>query len=395
MKEQGLKKLREKATAIYYEQGTDFNKMSAQDKEALLQELQISKIELELQNEELQRAQTALEKSQLRFSRLFHKAPLGFIVLNESGLIVQSNNTITEMLHCGTGSLEGKAFADLIAQEDRPVFRARFRSIFKNPERKKLELRMTPEKGALFYAGIETAPFRCDSSEGSSGAELLLSIQDITERKEAEEHINDLLDEKEMLLKEVHHRIKNNMTTINGLLAIKASQSANPEVKNALSSAIKRLDTMRVLYKKLYTSSWYQTISAKGYLEELIREIHSIFPRRDSIQLNTEIDDIDLPPPIIAPLGLMVNELVTNAMKYAFPEDRTGSITIFLRRDKRAGGLSLRVSDDGIGVEACSDEESDGFGLQLVHMLAEQLNGQVDVENREGCIFTVTFALEA
>ncbi|MHC9538962.1 MAG: PAS domain S-box protein [Vulcanimicrobiota bacterium] len=210
------------------------------------------------------------------------------------------------------------------------------------------------------------------------------------ERMDAEERIKGLLAEKELLLKEVHHRIKNNMSTMIGLLSLQARKMENPTAAGALMEARSRLQSMGVLYDKLYRSENLTEVSMKDYLLSLINDIAGIFPDSESLKIKTRIDDFVLPVRVVSPLGLIVNELLTNAMKYAFTDRDECIIDVTAQlRDNR---VTLVIEDNGNGIpESVDIHTSGGFGLMLVGMLVEQLNGTVRIERNGGTAFILEF----
>ncbi|MBA4419417.1 MAG: hypothetical protein C0392_16165, partial [Syntrophus sp. (in: bacteria)] len=151
--------------------------------------------------------------------------------------------------------------------------------------------------------------------------ELFCIDIDLTKRMEAEEKIKSLLAEKELLLREVHHRIKNNMNVIMSLFSLQSSTQKDPSVISSLEDARNRIQTMMVLYDKLYRSADFREISTKEYLTSLVDEIVMHFPNWGSIDIETEIDDFALDAKTLSPMGIILNELLTNAMKHAFPPE--------------------------------------------------------------------------
>ncbi|MGV8122298.1 MAG: PAS domain S-box protein [Candidatus Xenobiia bacterium LiM19] len=210
------------------------------------------------------------------------------------------------------------------------------------------------------------------------------------ERMDAEERIKGLLAEKELLLQEVHHRIKNNMNTMIGLLSLQARKMENPTAAGALMEARSRLRSMGVLYDKLYRSENLNEVSMKDYLRSLINDIAGIFPDSESLKIETRIDDFVLPVRVVSPLGIIVNELLTNAMKYAFT-DRDECI-IAVTAQCRDNHVTLVFEDNGNGIpESVDIHTSGGFGLMLVGMLVEQLNGSIRIERNGGTAFILEF----
>ncbi|MGD9938318.1 MAG: sensor histidine kinase [Clostridia bacterium] len=160
---------------------------------------------------------------------------------------------------------------------------------------------------------------------------LFSSFNDIESRKRMEEGIQQLLSDKELLLKEVHHRIKNNINTITSLLKLQADMADTDSAKGSLFDAANRMHGMSLLYDKLYATSDYKTVPIKEYFQVLTVQLGTVFPGREFVQIHLDIDDTELPPKILSPLGLIINELFTNSMKYAFRDRQTGTITIRMR----------------------------------------------------------------
>jgi two-component system, sensor histidine kinase PdtaS len=220
-------------------------------------------------------------------------------------------------------------------------------------------------------------------------------VVDITERKLAEEKVTSLLREKEILLKEVNHRIRNNMTSLGSLLALQANAAQDPNVSAALYEAQGRVHCMQALYDKLFRHGDHRFILAKEYFNDLIWNIKSsaLCPA-SNISLGFQGGDVLLDADYLFPLGILTNELITNAIKHAFPNGRAGTIRVDFQTpsDKEC---ELTVADDGIGFSMRDkDEDSSGLGLELVNALIEQLHGQLKIVREAGTEFRVTFAVE-
>jgi len=213
---------------------------------------------------------------------------------------------------------------------------------------------------------------------------------DITSRKIAEEKNTALLAEKELILKEVHHRIKNNMNTIYSLITLQASCIKNAAAIEALQDTGKRVKSMAILYERLYNSAGTRDLAMRDYLEPLILEIVANFPNSPLVKTETRIDDTVLDIKRLQPLGIIVNELLTNIMKYAFSGRKEGLITVSSSR--RDGLIVLTVEDDGIGMpESVDFDNSTGFGLVLVHGLTRQLDGTIRIERGRGTRLVLEF----
>lgn len=214
--------------------------------------------------------------------------------------------------------------------------------------------------------------------------------QDITEEQEYEKRIEKLLDDKELLLKEVHHRIKNNMNTISSLLFLQAETVREPAAVSALHDAIHRIQSMSILYDKLYHSEEYTALSVAEYLSALLDDVLANFPNGMLVRAKRELQEFTLDARRLQPLGIIVNELLTNIMKYAFKGRDGGLIT--LSASTADGHITIAVGDNGNGVpESVSFENSTGFGLQLVYALVEQLNGTIRLERGGGTSVVLEF----
>ena len=185
----GAKKLREKAEASASERYLEMPELSSDQARKLFHELQVHQIELEIQNEELRRIMAELELSRNQFSLLFHQAPIGYLVLNDVGLIYEANETFCRMMSCTRDQLMGSPFSECMEGDDRGVFLARYRAFFKNPAEKNLEALIRPHQGPAFYAHMEGAIIHTilGRNQTHNAPLLLLAVTDITERKWAEE----------------------------------------------------------------------------------------------------------------------------------------------------------------------------------------------------------------
>jgi PAS domain S-box-containing protein len=218
------------------------------------------------------------------------------------------------------------------------------------------------------------------------------AVQDITERKLAEERILALLGEKELILKEVHHRVKNNLNVLGSLLSLHAQTVEEQSARTALEEAKGRIQSMSLLYDKLYRSPDFTELSIKEFLSDMIDEIVANFPNSTMVKVEKDIQDFIVDAKRLQSLGIVINELLTNVMKHAFKGRENGSIAIFATVVD--GTMAISVQDDGNGIpEHVSFENSNGFGLQLIQVLTRQLEGKIRVERGKGT--KVVLELEA
>jgi PAS domain S-box-containing protein len=242
-------------------------------------------------------------------------------------------------------------------------------------------------KGAWVYAKV--SPLH-DQSGSIIGA--IESIRDITEHKQDEDNIKNLLAEKELILCEVHHRIKNNMNVIHGLLVLQTDKMKDPMAISALEDSANRVQSMMVLYDKLYRSPDVQKISVMNYLPSLVDEIIANFPNSKLVKVEKKINDFVLDAKRLHPLGIIINELLTNIMKSAFIGRDDGLIKV--SASLKGKNVSIIIQDNGIGIPETVDfEHSTGFGLQLVWILTKELQGTIRIERKKGTKIILEFKL--
>jgi len=213
----------------------------------------------------------------------------------------------------------------------------------------------------------------------------------IDEKKKAEEKIQALLTEKELILKEVHHRIKNNMNTVTSMLSLQAGTVAETSAAIALQDAGNRIQCMSLLYDKLFGSATYTKCAISEYLTSLVDEILGNFPEARSVKVEKNFqEDILLDVTQLQPLGIIMNELLTNTMKHGMKGRKDGLILIAAVHVD--GHIVVSVKDNGAGIpDGVSFDNSTGFGLQLVHALTEQLHGTIRIQRDHGTKFVLEF----
>jgi len=209
---------------------------------------------------------------------------------------------------------------------------------------------------------------------------------------QALETIKGELLEKELFLREAHHRIKNNLQIIASLLSLQASSIADPHIREMFMDSQERVNAMALIHETLYQSGNRGEIDFASYVRNLASQlIHSYDIQSDRVTLHLQIDDLLLATDKAIPSGLILNELISNALKHAFPSGRTGEIHIELHTDA-AQTVTIIVRDSGIGFPADRDfRNTETLGLQLVNTLTEQLAGTLKLERSQGTVFTLTF----
>jgi two-component sensor histidine kinase len=224
---------------------------------------------------------------------------------------------------------------------------------------------------------------------------MVAVVRDVTDRKQAEEQIMQSLKEKEILLREIHHRVKNNLAIVSSLLAHQAEYIKDKNVVDMFTESQNRILSMSLVHEKLYQSKDLAKIDFNEYICEMVADlIHSYDVNSGRITLNTNIENILIDIDFAIPCGLIINELVTNSLKYAFPAGTQGEIKIAFRSiDENENMLELVVSDNGVGIPKDLDfRKTESLGLHLVTTLAEnQLHGEINLNRSKGTEFRIKF----
>jgi two-component sensor histidine kinase len=213
----------------------------------------------------------------------------------------------------------------------------------------------------------------------------VLLQSNITEKKRWEKRLEDELEENRILLKEVHHRVKNNLTIVSSLLNMQANQNAGPEeMAEMLTSSQNRIFTMALVHEKLYNSDSFRSIDIASYMQSIISELTSIYAAEKTIDVVLEVEEAEFDLNRAIPCGLILNELLTNTFKHAFSDRNQGRVRISYSHHPHEGERFV-VEDDGRGLpEEFDPQSSDSLGIQLVSSLACQLGGTVAYSGTRG-----------
>ncbi|MDD8012551.1 MAG: histidine kinase dimerization/phosphoacceptor domain -containing protein [Acidobacteriota bacterium] len=330
----------------------------------------------------------ALRESEARYRVLFSGVPDGILLADpQSRQFRFANPAICRMLGYTEEELLRLGVTDIHPKESLERVLCEFAAPSRGEAALSPDLPCLRKDGTLIYADISHSTMIIDGQVHQAAF-----FHDITGRKRAEEEIKRQLLEKEILLKEVHHRIKNNIAAIEGLLSLHAQSVSNPEAGAALQEAISRVHSMRLLYDKLLFSEGYTDIPVKNYTEALIASIVALFPGGARIVIDQRIADFNLDAKRMFPLAIIINELLTNTMKYAFINRDSGVINISLTNAEKK--VTLTVEDDGNGFfHGFEISESKGFGLMLVKLLSQQLGGSFSLGKEAGARYKIEFAI--
>lgn len=328
----------------------------------------------------------ALKDSEANYRALAESAQDIIFIIDDRRRFSYFNIHGLEQVGRTAEELLGKKVSDIFSGALLESMETGLSSVFETGGPFRHELKISHPSG-IVWEDIKLIPLFAASGKVHS---IMGIARDITERMRAEEKIKSLLSEKELLLHEVHHRIRNDLNTIISLLTLQARRLKDPSAVTSLNDASNRVQSMKVLYTVLYQSADFKKISTKEYLSFLTDEITAMFTGMEFVAVEKHIDDIIIDADIVSPLGIIINELLTNAMKHAFTGRDNGVIKVsFSARDRHA---TLIIEDNGAGIpESIDISSSTGFGLHLVDSLTGQIGGTIRLERRKGSKFIVEF----
>ncbi|MBL0210983.1 MAG: PAS domain S-box protein [Holophagaceae bacterium] len=333
-------------------------------------------------------------ESETRFRRLVQVAPIPLAYLSKSGVIEHFNDR----------------FATLFGytHEDIPTIEAWWRHAY--PDEAYRQWVIATWSAAVQAASesgqdIQPSEYRVARKNGEVrimeisgvllGDDVLATFIDLTARKQAEEALRASLREKESLLKEVHHRVKNNLQVITSLLRLEAGRSTQPDTKSVLKDMQNRIRSMALLHESLYRAENLEQVNLPDYITQVTTHLYrSMAVERGKIQLHLDLAPMSIALEQAVPCGLLVNELVSNCLKHGFPDGRSGEIRIELQAGSGGPQVRLRVSDTGVGLPPDFEEKrACSLGMQLVADLARQLKGQLEIGGGPGvgAVFEVAF----
>ena len=345
---------------------------------------------------ERKRAETALAQERRLLSMVLDTIDDAIIICDENARIYRFNEA-ARRLHGlpekPVASVRWSEHYDLyeadgvtpLSTETIPLFRA-----FKGEHVRNAEIVVAPKHAAARVLSCNGGRL-VDEMGNRLGA--VVAMHDITAHKQANDEIRSLLREKDGLLREVQHRVKNTMNTMVSLLTLEADRmSDNPAAAEALSDASSRFRSMGVLYDQLYRVGDHTSVSVEDYITELVQQLAALFPAGDAVRLRFDLQDFVMDGRRLSSLGMIVNELVTNAMKYAFRERGAGELNLSVQHSN--GQARLVVEDDGPGMPADFDANHHaGFGLTMIEALAQNLDGEVRFEQNRGLRAVLEFTV--
>lgn len=349
------------------------------------------------------KAEKALKASEESLRRTFDQSPIGAAIVSLNYHFLRVNNELCRITGYSEEELLSLTFGDITLPEDleNDIKQA---ELLKSGEidQYQMDKRYIRRDGEVIWVKISV---RMVKDVSGNPLYFLPMIENINERKQMEDEIKASLKEKETLLREIHHRVKNNMQIINSLLSLQAGYIKDEESIELFRDTQNRIKSMAMIHEKLYQSESLAQINFADYIQSLIFEILSSYKiDSDLIEIIIDVKSLFLNIETAIPLALITNELITNSLKHAFPltdhfkkienefipSDGKGEIKIMTKSCN--GKIMLVISDDGIGFPSDIDfKNTDTLGLQLVNNLTEQLDGKIELERNNGTTFKIIF----
>jgi two-component system, sensor histidine kinase PdtaS len=320
-------------------------------------------------------------------------APDAIVVIDARGCMVIVNRLAMQLFGYTRDELLHQPVEMLVPAAARGRHAAHREGYFAEPRTRSMgegfELAGHRKDGSEFPVEISLSPLRTPT-----GVLVISIIRDISERKDVETRLRASLQEKEVLLREVHHRVKNNLQIVSSMLNLQMAQISDAHSLELFKESQARVHSIALFHEKLYESRDLAQISMSDYLGGLAVGLFATYGvNRADIALKTALEDVPVGVDAAIACGLIVNELVSNALKYAFPDGRHGQVAVSLRRE--GPEAVLEVVDDGVGFPAGADLRRPGsLGLRLVSILAEQTGGRLDLESNGGTRCTLRFPVE-
>ncbi len=338
----------------------------------------------------IKKAEEELRLSEERHRAIYDQAYIGIARIAKMGRFLLVNERLSDMLGYTADELYRKTFYELGVQaeveKDLVDWDLLLGGKIQNFSREQKYIR---KDGELVNANVTVSLVR----DGNGNPNYFVAVfEDITERKEYEKQLEDSIKEKEVLLKEVHHRVKNNMQVISSILNLQSSYVDDEVALDMLRESQDRIKSMSFVHESLYQSNKLAEVNFAEYIKNIARNLYHSYGRMEGgITMNYELQDIYMNLDTSIPCGLIINEIVSNSLKYAFLDREKGNILINFSK-LSDGKLKLIISDDGIGLPENFDiENADSLGLQLVTTLTTQIGGELVIDSKKGTSFSIVF----
>jgi two-component system sensor kinase len=335
-------------------------------------------------------AKDALRASEQRFKSIFETEPECVKLVGKDGFLLEMNAAGLAMLEATSlDDVKSRPLTEFLLPEYRAGFVALHQSAMAGGIGR-LEFEIVGLRGTRRWLETHAAPIR----DGMGAVTMMIGVtRDITDRKRSDQALIASLHEKEALLKEVHHRVKNNLQVITSLLRLEAGRDVEPSTKSVLKEMQGRIQSMALLHEALYRSGTFASVDLGAYLKQLAgQSFRTLVAEPGVIQLHVDAAPVRVDMDQAMPCGLIVNELISNCLKHGFPDGRAGEVRVDLLAIDGGEEIHLRVSDTGVGLPENYDvAHSTSLGLRLVSDLARQLQGTLSIGPGPGTSMELKF----
>jgi len=346
---------------------------------------------LEERSRRLEELVTELGESERRYRSIFDLAAVGIAHVSLEGRFVRVNRRLCEIAGYTAEEMLEITFQDITHQDDVEAdLELARRAMAGEIADYSTERRFYRKDGSIVWVNLTVSLAR---DEDGRSLHFISVVEDITGRKDVELALKSSLNEKEVLLREIHHRVKNNMQVISSLLNLQSRGIEDPALERLFHESQARVRAMAMIHEILYESSDLSAIDLAAYVTKLARSLIRFYGAKgEHIRLEVNAEPVFLGIDETVPCGLVINELLSNSLKYAFPDGRAGTIEISARATE-GGEIVLVACDDGVGLPPDLDiRNTETMGMSIVVGLVEnQLGGKVELDRSEGTCFTVTF----
>jgi PAS domain S-box-containing protein len=322
-----------------------------------------------------------------RFRILIERIADGIILLDKRGFITFVSSSATHIIGYAPDELLGTSIFSILHPSEAKKYAFKFGRLTVEFDRSEsLFGRFKHKNGEWVYIeGMVTNLFNNPSVNA-----FVANFRNVTERILSEDRQRTSLQEKEILLKEVHHRVKNNMQVISSLLNLQSASVKDQQTVSVLRESQNRVKSMSLVHEILYQSQDLASVNFAAYVKQLVASLQKSFGAKSGgISIVVKVGTVALQIDDAIPCGLIINELVSNALKYAFPKQRSGEIIVEVKK-LRSPAIRLTIRDNGVGLKK-TRTSTDSLGLKLVQALTEQLKGTITIENKRGTAITIEF----
>lgn len=336
-------------------------------------------------NTEGKKAESELQK----LSAATEQSPALICITDRNGTIEYVNPKFAEVSGYERSELVGKNPRLLKSGVQDKAFYEHFWNTIKSGEVFQGEFTNKKKSGELYHVIVSVAPIKNDEGE----IQNFIAVQeDITQRRKSELKLRRTLEEKEVLLKEIHHRVKNNLAVVSGIMELQAFDEENNRLREKLHDSISRIQTMAAIHELLYQSDSFAHLNFEQTLKKLANNLLDTFHPRDNVTICYDIQPITLNINQALPMALIANEVITNALKHAFDDQKPGTVYVNIKEEKNH--ITMQIKDNGHGFS--SDEgpakQRESLGMTLIETLTEQLKGESTYQsNQSGTTFVLKF----